>query len=571
MKPSKTAGTALVLDGHSNAAVETLQSLGRAGIAVDVAATRECLAFRSRYCRQRLRQPSVSEPEVFSNWLQTAVAANSYRLIVPSTETSLRGLMYLPEADTVRHKAVLPSNNSLEIALNKQLTWESAQLFGVPVPASRLITVRENTAEAKRFPVVLKPATSTVIIEGQCVRLEPVVVTTSEEWVRALDRLLPLYPVLEQEYVVGTGVGIECLYSQGYCIWYFQHERLHELPLTGGGSSYRRSAPIDKSLLAAAKRLLDSLEWHGVAMIEFKGSSAQGFRLIEINPRLWGSLALAIDAGVDFPKGLWDIATNKNPGPQPSYKWPYYSRNLEADMNWLKDNWQTDHSNQLLLTQPRLRSLLEYARPLLGRESWDHFDVKDWRIWNHTLYRTLKAGWHGVKVMLKELSVAYLVWRHRRLLVRLNSQEEKCIQRILFVCYGNICRSPLAEIYARKLMPELEVASAGFHEIEGRTSPARFQPVAAELGIDLSGWRSKRLDRFQVKWAQLIVLADIENLERLKQEFPSAVHKATLLGLFLPIPHPSIQDPYNLDASQARAAARAVLAAVDGLVGWSCQ
>lgn len=563
-------GAALVLDGQSRAAVETVQSLGRAGVAVDVASEHKCVAFRSRYCRHRLRQPHCNEPQAFVRWLEAAVAGNHYRLIVPSTETSLRCLLHLPESHAVRRAAVLPSNKTLEVALSKQLTWELAKSLGIPVPVSRLIEAREAEPDSRGFPLLLKPAASIVAVGGESVLLTPMIVRTREEWLRALDRLLPLCPVLEQEYVAGSGVGIECLYRNGSRVWYFQHERLHEMPLTGGGSSYRRSSPVDKQLLSEATRLLDSLEWHGVAMVEFKGSSERGFRLMEINPRLWGSLALAIDAGVNFPHGLWSISADTDPGPQPSYRWPYYTRNLEMDLQWLKDNFLADHSDPMLLTKPRLRSLLEYGRPLLGRESWDHFDIRDWRVWSHILYATLKAGWRTAALTLARLGRPYVFWwRHRRVLTELQSSGGGVVRRILFVCYGNICRSPLAELYARKLMPELEVASAGFHETVGRSAPDWFQAIAAELGINLSAWRSKRVDSAQVEWAQLVLLADAMNLQRFKREFPDAAPKATLLGLFASTPHPSIEDPYNLDASGARSAAQDVAAAVEGLVAWS--
>ncbi len=569
-RPAGETDAALLLDGHSRAAVETLQSLGRAGIAVDVSSECECLAFRSRYCRHRLPQPDSSDPEAFVIWLSEVVGANRYSLIVPSTETSLRCLSRLPESHAVRHKAVLPPNRALEVALSKQLTWELAKSLEVAVPASRLITAREEVPDSRDFPRVLKPVTSMVAAGGEMVCLTPVLVRTRNQWARALDNFLPLCPVLEQEYVAGSGLGIECLYKHGSCVWYFQHERVHELPLTGGGSTYRRSSPVDKSLLTEATRLLDNLKWHGVAMVEFKGSAERGFRLMEINPRLWGSLALAVDAGVDFPIGLWSVATETDPGPQPSYRWPYYTRNLKMDLDWFKDNMQADHSDPLLLTKPKLRSLLEYGRPLLGTESWDHFDLWDWRVWSHVLYSTLQACWRTAASAITRVGRPYLLWwRHRRLLAELHRSGGVFVRRILFVCYGNVCRSPLAELYARKLAPEMEVASAGFHEKVDRSPPVWYQAIAAELGVDLSVWLSKRVDREQVEWSQLVLLADLENLDRFRQEFPDALCKATLLGLFSPTRHTSIEDPYNLDASRARLAARAVVAAVEGLVAWS--
>jgi protein-tyrosine-phosphatase/predicted ATP-grasp superfamily ATP-dependent carboligase len=552
---------ALVLDGHSRAALETLQSLGRRGIAVDLSAERDCLGWRSRYCHRPLRQPQDGD------WVEGLFTKDRHALLVPSTEVSLRAVLRLPEAHAARRAAVLAPTRSLEIALSKQLTWELARALNLPVPRSRLIASPAEAAEPATLPCVLKPVTSLARSGHGLVGLAPRIVRSHDAWQRALDQMLGLCPVQEQEYVPGRGVGIECLYRAGERLWSFQHERLHELPLTGGGSSYRRSAALDGELLAYAGALLDRLQWHGVAMVEFRGSRERGYRLMEINPRLWGSLALPIDAGVDFPLGLWRLANGEHPGPQPRYRVPYYTRNLEMDLEWMKENLRAPRADPLLLTAPRLRSLLEYGRVLLGKESWDHFDWRDWRVSGAVLGRTLAGAWRTVRsVSARKAAPLILARRHRGTLARVRNAAGGHVRRVLFVCYGNICRSPLAEVHARRLAPALEAASAGFHDTGGRVAPEWYRRIAAELGVDLTGCRSQRIDAPLVAWAQLIVLSDAENYARFEREFPEALGKATMLGLFLPEPRVAIEDPYMLAPEAARAVARQVMAAAEGLV-----
>src|SRR5262249_37353097 len=74
-----------------------------------------------------------------------------------------------------------------------------------------------------------------------------------------------------------------------------------EKPPTGGESVLRESIEPDPALLAASERLLQALRWTGVAMVEFRRTPDGRALLMEMNPRLWGSVQLAIDAGVDFP------------------------------------------------------------------------------------------------------------------------------------------------------------------------------------------------------------------------------------------------------------------------------
>jgi predicted ATP-grasp superfamily ATP-dependent carboligase len=78
-----------------------------------------------------------------------------------------------------------------------------------------------------------------------------------------------------------------------------------EKPPSGGVSVYAESVAPDEALQRQSEALLDQLGWNGVAMVEYKRDAATGTPyLMEINGRFWGSLQLAIDAGVDFPNLL---------------------------------------------------------------------------------------------------------------------------------------------------------------------------------------------------------------------------------------------------------------------------
>jgi predicted ATP-grasp superfamily ATP-dependent carboligase len=100
----------------------------------------------------------------------------------------------------------------------------------------------------------------------------------------------------------------------------FAHRRLREKPPAGGVSVYSESIPVDPQLLERGVRLLHDFAWQGVAMLEFKIDRRTGRPyLMEINGRLWGSLQLAIDAGVDFPALLVACALGQRPA-RPAYQ-----------------------------------------------------------------------------------------------------------------------------------------------------------------------------------------------------------------------------------------------------------
>jgi hypothetical protein len=124
---------------------------------------------------------------------------------------------------------------------------------------------------------------------------------------KVLKDLMPRFQkALIQGYVAGQGVGVFLLVWDSRVLAEFMHRRLHEVPHTGGVSSFRESwwnAAVRDDAYAKVK----FLRWQGVVMMEYRWNSISGqFYLMEMNGRFWGSLHLALYAGVDFPLLLID-------------------------------------------------------------------------------------------------------------------------------------------------------------------------------------------------------------------------------------------------------------------------
>jgi protein-tyrosine-phosphatase/predicted ATP-grasp superfamily ATP-dependent carboligase len=557
---------ALILDGQTDAALEVLQALGRAGVEVDVASERpDCLAFHSRYLRRRLGSEPLLQAGRFTEWLRELDAKAGYDLIVPSSETSLVHMMPLGEDDPLWVKAVLPSTDSLATALDKQRTWEMARRLGVSVPESLLIESHDQLPPVRRFPVVLKPIRSKVLVGRKVTSLRTQVVHTEAQRQDFLRAGLRHGPIQQQEYVPGHGAAVDLLYERGTMVWHFAHERIHEVPLSGGASSYRRSMLPSPELLKSARTMLDALRWHGVAMLEYRIAQDGSFWLMEINPRLWGSLALAVDAGVNFPLGLLALARASPAGPQPTFRAGVYTRHIQNDLRWLRANLGADHGSPWLLTHPRLRSFGELLRPLAGRESWDHFDVKDLGVMAAMLRQTGGELWRGGSRVLRDASLKRrLTERHRQVAERITSGQMP-IRSLLFLCFGNICRSPFAMELGRTRLPRLLSDSAGFHRTVGRETPPEFAEVAASLGVDLLPNRSKRTTREMIEAADLVLVMDLENYRDLQREFPEATGKTTLLGLFAADAQAVIPDPYGAPESEIRNTLALIQASIEGL------
>lgn len=102
-----------------------------------------------------------------------------------------------------------------------------------------------------------------------------------------------------QEYIEGKGIGYSCFCRNGDIIIGYGHKRLAEYPVTGGSSVYRETYNDDRLKQTAAK-LISAVKWSGFAMIEFKLSDDNEIYLIEVNPRIWGSINQGLQNGINY-------------------------------------------------------------------------------------------------------------------------------------------------------------------------------------------------------------------------------------------------------------------------------
>jgi len=562
----------LVLDADGRAGVACVQSLGAAGHTVHVGVRKlGTLTEQSRWCSMVHPQPPAEPVDTAATWLVELDASHGFTLVVATTEASLRWLRSLPESHPVRIKAVLPSDAALDAALDKATTTALARELGLPVPQARELaqctagTPAPELPPPQAWPVVLKPVRSKVVIDGRLASLSVAIVHDDESRRVTLAAWLPHTPVQEQAWVPGRGVGVEVLYDKGRMAWHFVHERLHEWPLTGGASTLRRAGGPEAELVEMTRRLLDRLQWHGVAMVEWRRDESGGVHLMEINPRLWGSLPLTIAAGVDMPRGLLALARCEAPAPAPTWRVGFTARNLTEDIQWAVNNLRADRHNPMLLTEPPWRTALGWLRVLTGREVWDGWSWRDVAVGREELLRLLRSRFDALSRRVSRRAALARARQNHAAIGRASGALSKPIGSVLFLCLGNLCRSPFAEVAAMQRLPGVSIASAGFLSHDGRPSPPHVVRTAQALGIDLSAARAHRVTAAQVAQADLIVCMDVSHLERMASEFPEAMGKTTLLGLFRPGGAVEMRDPYDLSPVATRAVFVEMLQAIDAL------
>jgi len=122
------------------------------------------------------------------------------------------------------------------------------------------------------------------------------------------------------------------------------------------------------------------------------------------------------------------------------------------------------------------------------------------------------------------------------------------VQSILFVCQGNICRSPLAEAYFQSLVEKegrhMTVRSAGLETTPGKPAHVNARVIAQEQGLSLDAHATTQVHKDLLDQSDLIIVMEIIQKDRMHRLYPKTKGKVVLLGRFDSVGSLEIADPY---------------------------
>ncbi|MGE5390255.1 MAG: ATP-grasp domain-containing protein [Deltaproteobacteria bacterium] len=307
---------AIVSDVHYRMSLAAVRSLGRRGIPVTALEYEnidlsQALGFYSRYTGQKAVIPHPRDPQAFIGGLrQMAGRFDNKPVLIAAGLDSVMAMSSLQgELEEVFHLLV-PPYESLLLANDTGRLLEVAGRAGVPGPDTTTLGEGEDIEELSQrldYPVVIKYR------EGELLQLGPEqryrIINNARDFVTAYSYMHEKQSCpLVQGYVSGGGYGVSAVFDRNsQPVEIFCHHRIREYPVSGGPSCLCE-ALWDDRMVGYAVSLLKELKWQGVAMVEFKGDPNGDVRLMEINPRFWGSLPLPIIAGCDIPCAIYDTA-----------------------------------------------------------------------------------------------------------------------------------------------------------------------------------------------------------------------------------------------------------------------
>jgi D-aspartate ligase len=303
---------ALVMGGDYRG-LALVRSLGRHGIPVWVIKQADQrLAAASRYARRTLFFPSwqaeggvdflleVGRKHGLDGWL-----------LFPTSDESVRLVASNHEQLTKQFRVTVPPWETLQWAVDKRLMHQLADKVGVDHPRTYYPRVREDLASLDlSFPVILKPAS-----RDQFNRL-----TAAKAWqVDNLKALLARYDeaskffppemLMIQEIIPGGGetqFSYAAVCKEGRSLASLTARRSRQFPMDFGRASTFVETVDDPGVAGPSVRLLEAIRFTGIVEVEFKQDSRTGqFKLLDINPRVWGWFSLCGGAGVDFGHLLW--------------------------------------------------------------------------------------------------------------------------------------------------------------------------------------------------------------------------------------------------------------------------
>lgn len=295
----------------------SVRSLAREGVGTVAAVDDPTLPITaSRYCDETAEVPPPSAFLEYKDALLELARRPGVRTVVPHRPQDPYLLAKYADEFEPHVDLAVPSMETLRKAHDRKVLMDAAEEAGVPVPETELLGDAEDRDEARIVKSRYNLLTSEYVDSydpGEGDIEKAIVHVPAEESIdrELIDEKMDHEPIV-QEYVDAADQYVfGALYDHGEALATFQHRQLRADAYTGGGGVYRETIN-DPRLEEVGRAILDHLEWHGLACIEYVEDRETGeFKIIELNPRMWQSLACATRSGAAFPYWYWLQATGR--------------------------------------------------------------------------------------------------------------------------------------------------------------------------------------------------------------------------------------------------------------------
>jgi len=299
--------TVFITDGQWRKTLAAVRALGREGFIVWVGDKwKLSTSFFSKYCKRKVVYPDpVKYHEKFRQFMLDFISSERPDVTIPADDETVK--FFSKNKDILQEYTKIPVANyeTIELANNKAEIIQIAKKIGIPIPKTSIVNDVESIDIPSNFPLIVKPnlgsgSRGMFVVNDEEQLFNAVQEITKKGMIALVQEKIPME---------GAGYGVSALLNwKSEVRAIFVHKRLREYPVHGGPSTLRISVKYPE-LAKLGVKLLKYIGFQGAAMVEFKMDPRDNTpKLMEINPRLWGSLQLAIASGVNFPLYLVKLA-----------------------------------------------------------------------------------------------------------------------------------------------------------------------------------------------------------------------------------------------------------------------
>jgi predicted ATP-grasp superfamily ATP-dependent carboligase len=345
----------LVTDAEERAMLAAGRCLHAAGYHVSmIAFGRPAAGHWSRFCDERLVLPSpVRDVDGFVRGLEAIVERDRYAVLLPGGDAALRTIS--------RHRSVLepkvmlgmPSHEVVERVVDKIELVHAAAEAGIACPPTLICSGSAEASAAAAtlgFPVVVKPRQTVFEVDGGTRQLSSRIVWDEEQLAQLVKALGDR--CLVQQRKQGPIYSCSGVRADGRLLAFATSRYSRTYPVDGGPVAFAQTVEPPPDLRRRVEAMLSLLGWQGIFEVELVHGADGAFCVIDMNPRVFGSLSLVTTAGAPLAAIWCDWLLGRDPRPAVARAGVHY-RWEDADARHLL--WQLRHG--------RVRAALAVARP----------------------------------------------------------------------------------------------------------------------------------------------------------------------------------------------------------------
>lgn len=369
----KSGQIGAVVTGGDHQGLAAVRNIARKGIPVIITDHDDCIGRYSRYCSAFFRAPPPSATTEYADFLIDLAKREGLQgwVLIADSDELVHAISINKERLSEYYRVSVPDWDVTEKVYVKANTYRIAKEHGIPIPDTLFSSSLDELLSMDiKYPAVLKPSIRDHFYSK--VKTKAYLVNNRQELVETYQRMCEVIDpseILVQDMIPGGpnqlfSVGV--LFKDGRIQASIMGQRTRQHPMDFGHATTYAEIVDYPEMQALAEKFLRAINYYGIGEVEFMlDPRDKVFKLIEVNPRIWGWHLLAIAAGVDLPYMLYCDQIGE----------PVQAGKMPVPMKWIR--MITDVPTVLLETSKGRMRIRDWLASLKGPRQFSVWEAKD--------------------------------------------------------------------------------------------------------------------------------------------------------------------------------------------------